>query len=367
MSRITPLMIASATIIVAPLSASAQWRCDCTSIVGSCTAEVSAQATWIDITTDSPQCARVDYFVDGLPFVTTVVEGQSRLDWMSPRANPDILIQSCQICADNAARESAAPAAAAAAAEQEGPLEPLIRWDAEYPADAQIGGTEGYATVEFDVTPEGSVANAAVVDSEPGALFDQAALAAVSRWRYVVDEQRAATRLTERIEFSLDEMIWQLRPDVAAATTEAAASAPRNQCIREDVVYNFGEMVEAGLINACAEPLLVYECAEGVGRQAGRWVCNDSERLETLLVPRGDQRIGTTVQNGEQAASVTWLTFSDSFFVARAPNSQYWWIACAQPDAACRDDAQMWVRSMDRQPASIDPRGRASVAVARSY
>ena len=126
-------------------------------------------------------------------------------------------------------------------------------------------------------------------------------------------------------------------------------------------------MIEAGLINACAEPLLVYECAEGVGRQAGRWVCNDSERLETLLVRPGDQRIGTTVQNGAQAASVRWLTVSDNFFVARAPNSQYWWIACTQRDAACRDNAQMWVRSMDRQRASVDPRGRSSITVARSY
>lgn len=363
MARITPLVITAAMIAGAPLSASAQWRCDCTTIVGSCSAEVTPQASWIDVTTDNLQCARVDYFVDGLPFVTTVVEGQSRIDWMSPRENPDVRVQSCQVCADNAEAGSIEPATT----EEEGPLEPLLRWDAEYPAEAQVSGTEGYVVIEFDVTPDGSVDNAAVVQSEPGELFDQAALAAVNRWRYIGDEQRGATRLTERLEFSLHDMIWQLQPDAAQRQPEQAVSAPRNQCIREDVVYNFGEMIEAGLINACTEPLLVYECAEGVGRQTGRWVCNDSERRQTLLVRPGDERIGTTIQNGTQVASVRWLTFSENFFVARPPNSQYWWIACAQPDAACRDNAQMWIRSMDRQPASIDPRGRASITVARSY
>ncbi len=365
MPRITPFMITAAMIAGAPVNAWAQWRCDCTTIVGSCSAEVTAQASWIDVTTDNLQCARVDYFVDGLPFVTTVVEGQSRIDWMSPGENPDVRIQSCQICADNADTGDVEPATATS--EDEGPLEPLLRWDPAYPAEAQIRGTEGFVVVEFDVTPDGGVDNAAVVESEPGALFDQAALAAVSRWRYIGDEQRGETRLTERLEFSLDNMIWQLQPGVAEREPEAAVSAPRNQCIREDVVYNFGEMIEAGLVNACTEPLLVYECAVGVGRQTGRWVCNDSERLQTLLVQPGDERIGTTIQNGAQAASVRWLTFSDSFFVARPPNSQYWWIACSQPDTTCRDNAQMWIRSMDRQPASVDPRGRASITVARSY
>ena len=363
MARMTPFLISAVMIAGTPVSAWAQWRCDCTTVVGSCSADVTPRASWIDVTTDNLQCARVDYFVDGLPFVTTVVEGEGRIDWMSPRENPDVRIQSCQICADNAEAGSAEPAIG----EVEAPLKPLLRWDAEYPTEAQLSGTEGFVVVEFDVTPQGGVDNATVVDSEPGDLFDQAALAAVNRWRYIGDEQRGAVRLTERLEFSLDDMIWQLQPSAADIEPEAAVSVPRNQCIREDVVYNFGEMIEAGLINACVEPLLVYECAEGVGRQTGRWVCNDSERLQTLLVQPGDERIGTTVQNGTQAASVRWLTFSDNFFVARPPNSQYWWIACTQLDVACRDNAQMWIRSMDRQPASVDPRGRAAITVARSY
>ena len=162
-------------------------------------------------------------------------------------------------------------------------------------------------------------------------------------------------------------MIWQLQPSPASSSAATATSAPRNQCIREDASYNFGEMVEAALINVCAEPLLVYGCAEGIGRQAGLWVCSDTDRSGDLLTRAGDRRIGSTVQRGEAADSLEWLTYADSFFVARAPNSQYWWIACVPSDGECRDDARMWIRSMDRQSASVDPRGRASITVARSY
>jgi TonB family protein len=369
MSLRTALLFTALAWAASPPGALAQWRCDCTTIIASCTAEVAARENWIDVTTDSQQCARVDYFVDGQPFVTTVVEGQHRLDWMSPRQNPNILVQSCQVCADNATDGSAAAIrrADSAADAADGPLEPLIRWSAEYPTQAQQRGIEGHVTVAFDVTAEGGVENAEVVESEPAGVFDNAALAAVRRWRYAPEPERAATRLTDRIEFSLGEMIWQLRPGATPPQADAATSLPRNQCIREDAVYNFGEMVEAGLINACSDPLVVYGCAVGTGRQAGRWVCNDSERAGQLLVRPGDERIGATVQQGEQLGQVQWLTYADSFFVARAPNSQYWWIACAQTDSACRDDARMWVRSVDRQPSSVDPRGRATVAVAGSY
>ena len=98
--------LSTSTIVLAAgllssTSAFAQWRCDCTTIVASCTAEVAVRENWIDVTTDSLQCSRVDYFVDGLPFVATAVEGRDRLDWISPRPNPTVLVQSCQVCADS--------------------------------------------------------------------------------------------------------------------------------------------------------------------------------------------------------------------------------------------------------------------------
>lgn len=369
MFRFTGMTAAVAAAIAMPTDTLAQWRCDCTTIVASCTAEVAAREAWIEVTTDSPQCARVDYFVDGQPFVATVVDGRDRLDWMSPRPNPDILVQSCQICADNAAGPAAAAARPSAADDRDESraLEPLIRWSPEYPPEAAQRGVEGHVTVEFDVTADGGVDNAEVVESEPAGVFDRAALDAVRRWRYLAEAGRSAVRLTERIDFSLGEMIWRLRPSAEAARADAGDALPRNQCLREEAVYDFGEMLEAELINACEAPLLVYGCAEGVGPQARRWVCTASERERGLLVRPGDRRVGERYQDGERPGGVDGLTYRDRFFVARAPNSQYWWIACEPSDTACRDDARMWMRSMDRQPSSVDPRDRATVSIARSY
>jgi len=367
----TSLSTSAAALAIAFLtstSALAQWRCDCTTIVASCTAEIAVRENWIDVTADTPRCARVDYFVDGLPFVATVVEGRERQDWISPRADPTAFVQSCQVCAENVrAASPGSPSATAPAGDTEDSLQPLIRWSPVYPIDAEVRGVEGHVDVEFDVTADGEVTAATVTAAEPSGVFDRAALDAVQRWRYGRDPDRGTAHVTERIEFSIGDALWQLQPESTAQSDDAASRAPRNQCIREDTEYDYGEMIEAGLINACADPVVVYGCAQGVGRQLGRWVCSDSARLGNSLVPPGDRRAGSTVQRGEALDRVEWLTFVESFFIARAPNSQYWWVACAVGDEPCRDDARMWIRSVDRQPANVDPSQRASIAVARSY
>ena len=48
-------------------------------------------------------CARVDYFVDGQPFVSVVVDGEDRENWLARTTNPRILVQSCQVCRDTGA------------------------------------------------------------------------------------------------------------------------------------------------------------------------------------------------------------------------------------------------------------------------
>jgi protein TonB len=61
---------------------------------------------------------------------------------------------------------------------------PLVRVAPDYPPRAQASGTEGWVQVQFAITPTGSVRDAAVVASEPGTVFDDAALKAIARWRY---------------------------------------------------------------------------------------------------------------------------------------------------------------------------------------
>ena len=61
---------------------------------------------------------------------------------------------------------------------------PLVRIDADYPAQALQNKTEGWVVVEFTITTAGTVKDAVVVASEPGNVFDRSALAAVRKYKY---------------------------------------------------------------------------------------------------------------------------------------------------------------------------------------
>jgi hypothetical protein len=207
------------------------------------------------------------------------------------------------------------------------------------------------------VTPAGTVENARVVSAEPRGVFDSAALAAVARRRYPEDVARAPQTLTERVEFA--------PPRAATPARAVATSGPRNQCVREDAVFNYGEMVDVGLINACAEPLYVFGCAQGTGKDRGRWVCSTSEQRGDVLVQSGDARLGRSFGTGD-AADLRTYRYTDSYSVTRAPNSQVWWVACAENDEQCRSDARLWTRSVSGQDASINPESRSPIAVSSS-
>ena len=167
-------------------------------------------------------------------------------------------------------------------------LQPLIRLNPEYPVGARSQGIEGSVTVEFTVDAFGTIEDARVTASSPIGVFDQSALAAVQRWRYSADAGREATILSEQLNFSLTDIVWQLADNSSPATI-----TPQNDCVRENVSYDYGEMVEAGLINTCTDPLLVFGCALGTAEYTGQWVCIDSERLKTVLLRPGDGRIGS--------------------------------------------------------------------------
>ena len=228
-----------------------------------------------------------------------------------------------------------------------------------YPADARRRHVEGYADVEFTVNAQGTVEGAHVTAAQPKGTFDAAAVAAVSRWRFPAEQGRTPQMLTKRVDFKLDAR------DAAKPATGTAALGPRNECVREDAVYNYGDTVDVGLINACSVPLLVFGCAPGTGRYEGRWLCTDSEQEGNVLVPQNDRRLGTRFA-GATGNAVRSFTYTDGFSVIRAPNSQYWWIACAEQDSTCLSDARDWVRSVAGQPATVDPRDRSRAEVARS-
>jgi hypothetical protein len=145
-----------------------------------------------------------------------------------------------------------------------------------------------------------------------------------------------------------------------------AKPAVRNQCIREEAEYDFGEMVEADLMNTCGEPLMVYSCAEGLGRYQRRWVCQSSENAQNILVRPGDRLVGNLAMI-EVPEGVRTFKYAENLFLVRARNTEYWWLACGVEDAECRGSGRQWARSMDGKEASIDPQLWTQQSVARSY
>jgi periplasmic protein TonB len=61
---------------------------------------------------------------------------------------------------------------------------PLVRIPPDYPPRALSRGIEGWVRVQFTITATGSVRDAIVVAADPRDVFNDAALAAISRWRY---------------------------------------------------------------------------------------------------------------------------------------------------------------------------------------
>ncbi len=80
-----------------------------------------------------------------------------------------------------------------------------------YPLVAEMKQIEGYVIVSFAVRENGTVVNPVVVKSEPDAIFDQAAIHAISRFRFAPrsSEQPEPMIVAEnqmRFVFSLDDL-----------------------------------------------------------------------------------------------------------------------------------------------------------------
>jgi TonB family protein len=84
---------------------------------------------------------------------------------------------------------------------------PIIKTAASYPRAAMSARLEGYVLLEFRVTREGRVIDVIVVDQDPPGVFDDAAIEAVSGFRYVpriVDGEAVdVSGVRYRIEFAL--------------------------------------------------------------------------------------------------------------------------------------------------------------------
>ena len=82
-----------------------------------------------------------------------------------------------------------------AACASSSPLQFVSGAEMLYPPVAKAEGIEGYVVIRYDVTAQGMVINAEVVEAEPEGVFEQAALAAIVQWRF-----RAATEAGKPVE-----------------------------------------------------------------------------------------------------------------------------------------------------------------------
>ncbi|MEA2094985.1 MAG: energy transducer TonB [Pseudomonadota bacterium] len=85
---------------------------------------------------------------------------------------------------------------------------PVSRIPPQYPYQATRRKIEGWVRVSFTVTETGTVEDVVLLESEPGGIFDRAAIRAVSRWKFkprVVAGKPVSTRAEQRVEFKLDD------------------------------------------------------------------------------------------------------------------------------------------------------------------
>ena len=85
---------------------------------------------------------------------------------------------------------------------------PLVRVPPKYPARAASRHIEGWVKVEFTIQTDGSVDDAVVVGSEPENIFDDAALTAISKWKFkekIVNGIAVSQRAVQRLQFKLEQ------------------------------------------------------------------------------------------------------------------------------------------------------------------
>lgn len=82
---------------------------------------------------------------------------------------------------------------------------PLVRIQPRYPVQAARSRISGTVIVEFEINPDGTVANPRVVHSEPPNIFDDAAIKAILRWKFkpkIVNGQAVPQYASQEFKFT---------------------------------------------------------------------------------------------------------------------------------------------------------------------
>ncbi len=87
-----------------------------------------------------------------------------------------------------------------------GEVTPVETVEPLWPKNALIEGREGFVTLSFDVTQDGSVENVDIIESQPKRLFVRSARQAIEQWRFkprVVDGQPVRQHACQTIRYTL--------------------------------------------------------------------------------------------------------------------------------------------------------------------
>jgi len=106
-----------------------------------------------------------------------------------------------------------------------------------FPLDAYAACIAGYALVEFTIDANGDVTDVTTVESDPPGVFDAAAMAAVSQWKFsprIVNGVAVPQRVSQNIDFSImsECEVDAVLPDDLAAVEAFDDGAAREKCMK---------------------------------------------------------------------------------------------------------------------------------------
>lgn len=84
---------------------------------------------------------------------------------------------------------------------------PIVRVRPNYPRYAVAKGLQGWVDLEFTILKDGTVSDISVLNAEPKAVFDQSAVASLTKWKFrprLIAGQPIERRARQRINFYLD-------------------------------------------------------------------------------------------------------------------------------------------------------------------
>ena len=103
-----PLFTASILLVMVSAASAELPRCQCSykDWVGDCKAKLEQKGKWIKVISNTQQCSRIEWLIDGEPHLTIVTDGAGMKEWLGKAEKPTLIVESCKICKDSKTQPS---------------------------------------------------------------------------------------------------------------------------------------------------------------------------------------------------------------------------------------------------------------------